>query len=387
MLQFAEILFRWSQFLLHQLSLLAVLATLAIANLSMLPATTPRIFNVHAWILQLDLEFKLHWAPTSVDARFAFQTHHLGPKTAGVVLQMKSCALSWFPLSLAKPIIKSKIASASTPHQDLLHLKICVTAPILNLKLLLTTLIPQYVIAIISHLEQRPANAVLVNKLSASNSSPNVPQSMEFQLLKAASAPPLVKMAPKFALAFLEESTTSFSHPCLSMPRLAIVPLLSMELSKELVTAASLMLSTCKQDNYAKRIVMHQAACADLSMALMLLVTATTASSSTQLPQIFQLTPKIALVSSNLSQLTQPLHHWTELTQPMLLLWDLSPEVNAHAAQERLILSDLLTSAKIDPHNWLSATNASISPMEWEDPISATVSAPTSWTSGAPHRS
>jgi hypothetical protein len=71
------------------------------------------------------------------------------------------------------------------------------------------------------------------------------------------------------------------------------------------------------------------------------------------------------------------LHHWTELTQPMLLHWDLSPEVNAHAAQERLIWSDLLTSAKIDPHNWLSATNASISPTEWEDPISATVSAPT----------
>jgi hypothetical protein len=108
------------------------------------------------------------------------------------------------------------------------------------------------VIAIISHLDQRPANAVLVNKLSVSNSSPDVHQSMEFQLLKAASAPPLVKMAPKFALAILEESTTSISHPCLSMPRLAIVPLLSMELSKELVTAASLMLSTCKQDKYAQ---------------------------------------------------------------------------------------------------------------------------------------
>jgi hypothetical protein len=81
------------------------------------------------------------------------------------------------------------------------------------------------------------------------------------------------------------------------------------------------------------------------------------------------------------------LHHWTELTQLMLLLWDLSPEVNALAALERLIWSDLLTSAKIDPHNWLSATNASILPMEWEDPISATVLVPTLWTSGAPHRS
>ena len=377
MLQFAKILFRWSQFLLHLLSLLAALAILAIANLLILPETTPRIFNAHVWILQLDLEFKLHWAPTSVDARFAFQTHRLGPKTAGAVLQMKLCALSWFPLSLAQLISKSKIASALTPHQDLLHLKICVTAPILNLKLLLTTLIPHYVIAIISHLVQRHANAVLANKLSASNSSPGVHQSMEFQLLKAASAPLPVKMAPKFALAILEESTTSLSHPCLSMPLLAIVRLLLMELSKELVTAASLMLSTCKQDKYVQWIVMHQAACADLSMVLMLLVIATTASSSTQLPQIFQLTPKIALASSNLSRLTQPLHHWTELTQPMLLLWDLSPEVNAHAALEKLIWSDLLTSAKIDPHNWLSATNASISPMEWEDPISATVSAPT----------
>lgn len=107
-------------------------------------------------------------------------------------------------------------------------------------------------IAIISHLEQRPANAVLVSKLSVSSSSPDVHQSMEFQLLKAASAPLPVKMAPKFALAILEESTTSLSHLCLSMPLLATVPLLSMELSKELVTAASLMLSTCKQDKYAQ---------------------------------------------------------------------------------------------------------------------------------------
>jgi hypothetical protein len=291
MLQFAKILFHWFQFLLHQLSLLAVLATLAIANPSMLPATTLKIFNAHVWILQLDLEFKLHWAPTSVDARFAFQTHHLGPKTADAVLLMRLCALSWSPLSLAKPIIKSKIASASTPHQDLLHLKICVTAPMLNLKLLLTTLILQYVIAIISRLEQRPANAVLTNKLSASNSSPSVHQSMEFQLLKAASAPLLVKMAPKFALAFLKESTTIISQPCLSMPLLATVRLLSMELSRELVTAASLMLSTCKQDKCVQWIAMHQAACADLSMVLMPLVIATIASSSTQLPQIFQLNP------------------------------------------------------------------------------------------------
>ena len=122
----------------------------------------------------------------------------------------------------------------------------------LNLKLLLTTLIPQYVIAIISHLEQRPANAVLANKLSASNSSPGVHQSMEFQQLKAASALLLVKMAPKFVLAIPEESTTSLSHPCLSMPLLAIVLLLSMELSRELVTAAFLMLSTCKQDKYVQ---------------------------------------------------------------------------------------------------------------------------------------
>jgi hypothetical protein len=54
---------------------------------------------------------------------------------------------------------------------------------------------------------------------------------------------------------------------------------------------------------------MHQAACAELSMVLMLLVIATTASSSTQLPQIFQLTRQIALASSNLSRLTQLLHH------------------------------------------------------------------------------
>jgi hypothetical protein len=132
---------------------------------------------------------------------------------------------------------------------------------------------------------------------------------MEFQLLKAASALLLVKMALKFVLAFPEGSTTSFSHPCLSMPLLAIVPLLLMELSKELVTAASLMLSTCKQDSYAWRIVMHQAACADLSMVLINLVIATTASSSIQLPEIFQLAHQIALASSNLFRLTQPLYH------------------------------------------------------------------------------
>jgi len=201
---------------------------------------------------------------------------------------MKSCALRLFPLSFAQLINKSKIASASTPHQDLLHLKIFATAPILNLKLLLTTLIPQYVIAIISHLDQSLADAVLVNSPSVFNSSPSVHQSTEFLLLKAASAPQLIQMVPKFAIAILEESTISHSHPCPSMLLNAIVPLLSMELSRELATAASLMLSTCKQDRFALLAAIHQAACAiDPSMVLSLIVIATAASSSTLLPQIF----------------------------------------------------------------------------------------------------
>jgi Na+-translocating ferredoxin:NAD+ oxidoreductase RnfA subunit len=129
---------------------------------------------------------------------------------------------------------------------------------------------------------------------------------MEFQLLKAASASFLVKMVPKFAVAFLEDSTT-FSETCLSMPLHAIVALFGTELSKDLVTAASLMLSICKQDKIVQRIVMHQAACADFSMVLMPLVIVTAASSSTQLPKIFQLNPEIALVTSNLCRLTQVL--------------------------------------------------------------------------------
>jgi Na+-translocating ferredoxin:NAD+ oxidoreductase RnfA subunit len=122
------------------------------------------------------------------------------------------------------------------------------------------------------------------------------------------------------------------------MPLHAIVALFGTELSKDLVTAASLMLSICKQDKIVQRIVMHQAACADFSMVLMPLVIVTAASSSTQLPQIFQLNPKIALVTSNLCRLTQVLQ--------------LSPQNNAHAALEKLIWSDLLKSAKIDPRNW-----------------------------------
>ena len=150
------------------------------------------------------------------------------------------------------------------------------------------------------------------------NSSPDVHQLMEFQLLKAASALPLVKMAPKFALAILEESTTLLSHLCQSMPLLAIAPQHSMELSRELATAASLMLSTCKQDKYAQLVAMHPAACAvDLSMVLLHYAIATAASSSMLLPQIFHLTLRIALASS---KLTQPLHHLRHPTQPMVLL-------------------------------------------------------------------
>jgi len=91
--------------------------------------------------------------------------------------------------------------------------------------------------------------------------------------LKAAGAPPPIKMAHKIALAILEESTISHSHPCPSMLLNAIVPLLSMELSRELATAASLMLSTCKQDRFALLAAMHQAACViDPSMVLSLIV-------------------------------------------------------------------------------------------------------------------
>jgi hypothetical protein len=242
-----------------------------------------------------------------VDARFALLTHQLGPKTASAVLLMKSCALRLFPLSFAQLINKSKIASASTPHQDLLHLKIFATAPILNLKLLLTTLIPQYVIAIISHLDQSLADAVLVNSPSVFNSSQSVHQSTEFLLLKAASAPPPIKMAHKIALAILEESTILLSHHCQSMLLNAIVPLLLMEHSRELATVASLMLSTCKQDRFAQLVAMHPAACViALSMVLLLIVIATAASSSTLLWQISQLTLRIALVSNKLTQL---LHH------------------------------------------------------------------------------
>jgi len=70
-----------------------------------------------------------------VDARLVlFQIQH-GPKTANAVLLMKLCAPRWFLLSHALLISKSKIASASTPHQDLLHLKIFATAQTIKLKL------------------------------------------------------------------------------------------------------------------------------------------------------------------------------------------------------------------------------------------------------------
>jgi hypothetical protein len=124
--------------------------------------------------------------------------------------------------------------------------------------------------------------------------------------LKAASAPPPIKMAHKIVLAIQEESTTSLSHLCLSMPLHAIVPQLSMEHSRELATAASLMLSTCRQDKSAQSVAMHQTAHAlDLSMVLLLIAIATAVSSSMLLLQTFLLTPRIALVSSNLFQLTQ----------------------------------------------------------------------------------
>ena len=190
-------------------------------------------------------------------------------------------------------------------------------------------------------------------------------------------------MAHKIVLAILEESTTLLSHLCQSMPPLAIAPQHSMELSRELATAVSLMLSTCKQDKYALLVAMHPAACAvDLQMVLLFAI-ATAASSSMLLPQIFQLTLQIAPASSKLTQLW---HHWMQPTQPMALLWDPFLEVNAHAALEKLIWSDRSTNV-LHPHNWLSATNASMSPMESEEPISATASAPTLWILEAPLRS
>jgi hypothetical protein len=80
-----------------------------------------------------------------------------------------------------------------------------------------------------------------------------------------------------------------------------------MEHSRELATVASLMLNTCKQDKFAQLVAMHPAACViALSMVLLLIVIATAASSSTLLRQIFQLTLRIALASSKLTQL---LHH------------------------------------------------------------------------------
>jgi hypothetical protein len=127
---------------------------------------------------------------------------------------------------------------------------------------------------------------------------------MEFLQLKAASAPPPIKMAHKIVLAILEESTTLLSHLCQSMPPLAIAPQHSMELSRELATAVSQMLSTCKQDKYAQLVAMHLAVCAvDLSMVLFQIVIATAASSSMLLQQIFKLTLQIAPASSKLTQL------------------------------------------------------------------------------------
>ncbi len=80
---------------------------------------------------------------------------------------------------------------------------------------------------------------------------------MDSPLLKAVNVLPLHQMASKIALATLEESTILSSPPSQSMPPLAIARPLSMELSREPATAASQMLSTCRQDRFALLAVMH----------------------------------------------------------------------------------------------------------------------------------
>ena len=262
------------------------------------------------------------------------------------------------------------------PHLLFHHLKILATALILKLKLLFLTSILHYVIAIIFHLEPRHANAVLVNKLWACNFSPNVPQLMVFQLSKAASAL-LLKMAPKAALAILEELTTSPSPPWLSMLHLATAPLPSMEHSRELATAAFPMLNTCRLDKFAQLVVMLPAAFAIAPLMVPSIAIATAVSSSIQLPLMFLLKPHSAHASNSQSHqatlLTLLLDQWMERTQPISLPQLLFQEANALAALERPISSDRSVNVKIELHLWLSAANASTSPMELGEPINAPV--------------
>jgi len=74
-------------------------------------------------------------------------------------------------------------------------------------------------------------------------------------------------MECRAVLATQGESTILHSPLFLSMPPPATAHLKPMEQSRELATAASLMLSTCKQDRFALLAVMHPAAPAiELSM-------------------------------------------------------------------------------------------------------------------------
>lgn len=98
---------------------------------------------------------------------------------------------------------------------------------------------------------------------------------------------------------------------------------------------------------------------------------------------IFALAPQLAPASSSL--LTQLLGLLTLLTlAPMLL--PPYPEATALAAQERLNSSDPLDLAELASNLWLSAINASMSPMESEDPTSAIASASISWITEAQSR-
>ena len=152
-------------------------------------------------------------------------------------------------------------------------------------------------------------------------------------LLNDAIVLPPNKMARKIALAILEDSTISLSHPWPSMLLNAIANH-SMEPSRELATAVSLMLSTCRQDRCAQSISMHPAAIA-LSLSFLLLLKiaiAKTASSSITLPPISLLNPQIVLASKAI------------LLHPLELL----PKAHAAAAQESLIWSDHSVHAKLD---------------------------------------
>lgn len=235
---------------------------------------------------------------------------------------------------------KSRIASALTLQLIImadLHLEILATALTIKLKLSWTNSNHYHAIAVTSVSVLRHATAASASKSSVSNFNPNVPQSMESPLLKAANALLLHQMAFKIALAILKESTISCSPPSQSMQPLAIARPLLMELSREPATAASPMLSTCRQDRFAQLAVMLPPVFATSPMDLIWIAIAWAASSSIMSRPIFVSAPQLAHASSSL--LTQLLGPLTLPTLPPMQLPPY-PEATALAAQERLISSD-----------------------------------------------